>query len=251
MSKKIVCLGSFVVDLTCRSEHLPAPGETIKTDWFKMGPGGKGANQAVAAKRAGGNIVIMTKIGTDLLSRVALDNFKKEGFDEKYILIDESNFTGIALINVDKNTSENSITVAPGACEHITEKDIALLKGEIETGDIFLTQLEVNLDAIERAIQIAFDNKKIIVLNTAPALPVSDSLLGKVTIVTPNEIEASMLTGVEVTDKASAGRAARVFFDKGIKNVVITLGKKGAYVNDSRTEAMIDPIDVKVIPPMF
>jgi ribokinase len=247
MPKKIVCLGSFVVDLTCRSEHLPATGETIKTDYFKMGPGGKGANQAVAAKRAGGNIVIMTKVGTDILSRVALDNFKKEGFDEKYILIDESNFTGIALINVDKNTSENSITVAPGACEHITENDIALLKGEIETGDIFLTQLEMNLDAIEKAIQIAFDSKKTIVLNTAPALPVSDSLLSKVTIVTPNEIEASMLTHVEVTDKASAGRAAKVFFEKGVKNVVITLGKKGAYINDGKTEAMIDPINVKVI----
>jgi ribokinase len=247
MLKKIVCLGSFVVDLTCRSDHLPVPGETIKTDYFKMGPGGKGANQAVAAKRAGGDIVIMTKVGTDILSHVALDNFKKEGFDEKYILIDESNFTGIALINVDKNTSENSITVAPGACDHITENDIAFLKREIETSDIFLTQLEVNMDAIEKAVQIAFDNKKTVVLNPAPALPLSDSLLSKVTIIIPNEIEASMLTKIEVTDKISAGRAAKVFFDKGVKNVVITLGNKGAYFNDGRTEAMIAPIDVKVV----
>lgn len=248
MSKKIVCLGSFVVDLTCRSEHLPIPGETIKTDYFKMGPGGKGANQAVAAKRAGGNIVIMTKVGTDILSHVALNNFRQEGFDEKYILIDESNFTGIALINVDKNTSENFITVAPGACDHITENDIALLKDEIETSDIFLTQLEVNMDAIEEAVQIAFDNKKTVVLNPAPALPLSDSLLQKVTIIIPNEIEASMLTRVEaITDKVSAGRAAKVFFDKGVKNVVITLGNKGAYINDGRTETMIAPIDVKVV----
>jgi len=246
--KKIVCLGSFVVDLTCRSDYLPSPGETIKTDYFKMGPGGKGANQAVAAKRSGGNIVLMTKVGTDLLSKLALDHFKKEGFDEKYILIDENNFTGIALINVDKNTSENSITVAPGACEHISMHDIELLKGEIETGDIFLTQLEVNMDAIEEAIKIAWDCKKTIVLNTAPASPISDELLSKVTIVTPNEIEASMLTNVEVTDKESAGRAARVFFDKGVKTVVITLGKKGAYVNDGdKIEEIIDPIDVKVI----
>jgi len=246
--KKIVCLGSFVVDLTCRSEHLPSPGETIKTDYFKMGPGGKGANQAVAARRAGGNIVLMTKVGTDILSKLALDHFKQEGFDEKYILIDEKNFTGIALINVDKNTSENSITVAPGACEHISSQDIELLKGEIESGDIFLSQLEVNMDAIEKAIKIAWNCKKTVVLNTAPALFVPNELLGMVTIVTPNEIEASMLTNIEVTDKDSAGRAARVFFDKGVKTVVITLGKKGAYINDGdKIEEIIDPIDVKVI----
>ncbi|GHU83715.1 ribokinase [Spirochaetia bacterium] len=247
MAKKITCLGSFVVDLTCRADHLPVPGESVITDYFKMGPGGKGSNQAVAAKRAGGNIVLMTKVGSDILSRVALDNFKQEGFDQRFIVIDETIFTGIALINVDKNTSENSIVVAPGACEHITDKDIALLKPEIESCDIFLTQLEVNIDAIEKAMKIAYDNKKIIVLNTAPVREISDELLGMATIVTPNEIEASILTKVEVTDKSSAGKAARVFFDKGIKNVVITLGKKGCYLNDGAVEEIIEPVEVKTI----
>ena len=247
MPNKITCLGSFVVDLTCRVEHLPLPGESIVTDYFKMGPGGKGSNQAVAAKRAGADIVLMTKIGTDILSTVALESFKKEGFDDKFIIIDDANFTGIALINVDKNTGQNSIAVAPGACEHINDNDINLLKPQIEASDIFLTQLEVNMDAIEKCINIAYENKKMIVLNTAPVRQISDDLISKATIITPNEIEASILTNVEVTDIDSARKAAHVFFDKGVENVIITLGKKGSYINDKKTEAIIEPIDVKTI----
>jgi ribokinase len=247
MPKKIVCLGSFVVDLTCRSDHLPLPGETVITDYFKMGPGGKGSNQAVAAKRAGGTIVLMTKVGNDILSQVAFGSFKKEGFDEKYILVDQDTFTGIALINVDKNTAENSITVASGACGHLTGDDIGLLKPEIESCDIFLTQLETNLDAIEKAVGIAYEHKKTIVVNTAPVQAISDELLGKITVVTPNEIEASLLTKVEVRDKSSARKAAGVFFDRGVTCVVITLGKKGCYINDGKTESLVDPIEVKTI----
>jgi ribokinase len=189
----------------------------------------------------------MTKVGNDILSQVALGSFKKEGFDEKYILIDNDTFTGIALINVDKNTGENSITVASGACGHLTGDDIGLLKPEIESCDIFLTQLETNLDAVEKAVGIAYENKKTIVVNTAPVQAISDELLGKITLVTPNEIEASLLTKVEVRDKGSAGKAARIFFDKGVKYVVITLGKKGCYINDGKTEALVDPIEVKTI----
>lgn len=247
MPKKITCLGSFVVDLTCRADHLPVPGETVITDYFKMGPGGKGSNQAIAAKRANANIILMTKIGNDILSQVAINSFKKEGFDEKYIIIDNDNFTGIALINVDKNTSENSIVVAPGACEHINDNDIALLKPEIESCDIFLTQLEVNIDAIEKVINIAYKNKKIVVLNSAPVREISDDLISKCTIITPNEIEASILTKVNVTDINSARKAAHVFFDKGVENVIITLGKQGSYVNDKKTEKLIETIDVKTI----
>jgi ribokinase len=247
MPKKITCLGSFVVDLTCRVDRLPLPGETLVTDYFKMGPGGKGSNQAVAAKRAGGNITLMTKVGQDILSQVALDNFRKEGFDERYIIVDKDIFTGIALINVDKKTAENSIVVAPGACEHITDDDIAVLKPEIESCDIFLTQLEVNIDAIEKAVRIAYDNKKIIVLNTAPVREISAELLSRAAIITPNEVEAAALTGIEVTDKSSAGKAARAFFDRGIKNVVITLGKKGCYLNDGKIEEIIEPVEVDTI----
>lgn len=247
MRSKITCLGSFVVDLTCRSEHLPIPGETVATDYFKMGPGGKGANQATASKRTGGNITLMTKIGNDLLSNVAIESFNKEGFDPKYIIRDDNNFTGIALITVDKNTSQNSIVVAAGACEHINDNDLELLRPEIESCDIFLTQLELNLDIIEKAIDMAYKNNKIIVLNTAPAKIISDEVLRKVTIVTPNEIEASILTNVEVKDIDSAREAAKVFFKKGVQKVIITLGKNGSYVNDGNKEKFVPSIEVETI----
>jgi ribokinase len=247
MAKKIACLGSFITELTTRSERLPRPGESLITDYFYMGPGGKGSNQAVAARRAGGNIVMMVKVGNDILAKFAHENLKKEGFDERFIVVDNGHTTGIAQILVDKNTAENSIVVVPGASENINDADIALFRSEIESCDIFLTQLEVNIEAVEKTVQIAHDNKKTIVLNTAPYRALSDTLLGKITLVTPNEVEASLFTGVEVTDKNSASKAAKVFFDKGIPYVVITLGKKGCYVSDGKQEEMIEPIPVQTI----
>jgi ribokinase len=245
--KKIACLGSFITELTFRTDRLPMPGESMLSDSFKMGPGGKGANQAVAARRAGGNISLMVKVGNDILARFAHENLKKEGFSEKYIVVDEKNVTGVAFICVNKNTGENSIIVVPGACEHVTGEDIALFENEIETCDIFLAQLEVNVDAVTKAVNRASKSKKTIVLNTAPVRELSDDLLSKITIVTPNEVEAALLTKVEVNDKDSARRAARVFFDKGIPNVIITLGKKGCYVSGGNREELIDPIDVHTV----
>jgi ribokinase len=248
MTKKIVCLGSFMTEFTCRTDRLPVPGETLISDYFYLGPGGKGSNQAVAAKRAGGNVVLMLKVGNDLHSAIARENFKRESFDEKYLVVDtDGNPTGIAIIIVDKITAENSMVVMHGACGRVTEADIALLRPEIESCNIFLTQLETNVDAVEKAIQIAYNHQKTIVLNTAPARQLSPELLSKVTIVTPNEVEAAVLTKVEVTDKSSAGKAAHVFFDCGIQSVIITLGKKGCYVNDGKREAIIDAIAVQTV----
>jgi ribokinase len=247
MGKKIACLGSFIVELTSRVDRLPLPGESLLSDNFKLGQGGKGSNQAVAIRRAGGNVVFMAKIGNDLLSKIAWDHFEKEGFDKKYIVTDNENATGVAIINVDKNTAQNSIIVVPGACEHLTGADIDLFKDEIESCDIFLTQLEANVDAVEKAVQIAFEKKKTIVVNTAPARELPDDLLRKITIVTPNEIEAFMLTRVEVVDKSSAEKAAKVFFAKGIPYIVITLGKSGCYIYDGKHSEIIDPIDVRTV----
>ena len=247
MGKKIACLGSFIVELTSRADRLPMPGESLLSDNFKLGQGGKGSNQAVAIKRAGGNIEFMAKIGADLLSKIAWDHFEKEGFNKKYIISDEENATGVALIIINKNTSQNSIVVIPGACEHLTSADIELFRSEIETCDIFLTQLESNVDAVEKAVQIAWENKKTIVFNTAPARELPDELLSKITIVTPNEIEAFMLTKIEVVDKNSAEKAARIFFEKGIPNIIITLGKNGCYVFDGKNNGIIDSINVNTV----
>ncbi len=209
--------------------------------------GGKGSNQAIAAKRCNADILLMTKIGEDVLSEVALSTYKKENFDMSFILKDKNYDTGIALINVDKNTSQNSITVYPGACLHFNDDDIKLLSKEIEKCDIFLSQLEINIDAVQKCIDIAYKNNKTIVLNTAPIVPIATESLAKCTVITPNEIEASLLTGVEVSDMESARKSSHVFFDMGIKNVIITLGKKGSYVNDKKTESFIEPIEVKTV----
>lgn len=247
MAKKIACFGSFVAELTSRVDRLPRPGETLISDHFKLGAGGKGSNQAVATRRAGGNIVFMAKVGTDLLSNIAKEHYAREGFNPKYIVTDDKYPTGVAIINVDKNTGENSIILVPGVCEHCTSEDIALFRNEIESCDIFLAQLEANIDAVAEAVQIAWDNKKTIVVNTAPARELPDDILSKITIVIPNETEAAVLTKVEVVDRNSAEKAARVFFDKGIPYVIITLGKNGCYVSDGKHGEMIDSIPVRTI----
>jgi len=247
MGKKIACFGSFIAELTSRVDRLPKPGESLISDYFKLGAGGKGSNQAAAVKRAGGNIVFMAKIGNDLLSQIARDHYKREGFDPKYIVTDNDFPTGAAMISVDKNTGENSIIVIPGVSEHCTGADIALFRNEIETCDIFLAQLEANIDAVEKAVQIAWENKKTIVINTAPARELPDDLLSKISIVIPNEIEASVITKIEVIDKSSAEKAARVFHEKGIPIVIITLGRNGCYVSSGKYGEIIDAIPVQTI----
>ena len=247
MGKKIACFGSFIAELTSRVDRLPRPGESLISDYFRLGAGGKGSNQAVAIKRAGGNIVFMAKIGSDLLSQIARDHYQREGFNPKYIITDSEYPTGVAIINVDKNTGENSIVLIPGVSEQCTGADIALFRSEIETCDIFLAQLEANIDAVEKAVQIAWENKKVIIINTAPARELSDDLLSKISIVIPNEIEASVITKVEVIDESSAKKAAHILYDKGIPNVIITLGRNGCYVFDGKHGEIIDSIPVKTV----
>jgi len=247
MRKKIACFGSFIAELTSRVDRLPRPGESLISDYFRLGAGGKGSNQAVAIKRAGGNIVFMAKIGSDLLSQIARDHYQREGFNPKYIITDSEYPTGVAIINVDKNTGENSIVLIPGVSEQCTGADIALFRNEIETCDIFLAQLEANIDAVEKAVQIAWENKKVIIINTAPARELSDDLLSKISIVIPNEIEASVITKVEVIDESSAKKAAHILYDKGIPNVIITLGRNGCYVFDGKHGEIIDSIPVKTV----
>lgn len=244
---RITIMGSFVVDLTGRAPHLPITGETVKGTSFKLGPGGKGSNQGVAAQRAGAEVTMITKVGKDTFGKVAIDNFKKENMDTSFIFEDEEHETGAALIMVDENTSENKILVILGACENFTDKDIAAAKESIENADIFLTQLETNVDAVEKVIDIAYKKGVKIVLNPAPVQQIPDEVLRKIDIITPNEVEASILTGVKIENMEDAKKAADVFLSKGVKNVVITLGSKGAYVRTKDNERCIPPIPVKPI----
>ena len=247
MGKPIVVFGSFVVDLTSRSQGLPVPGQTILGSSFKLGPGGKGSNQAVAAHRAGGDVTLVTKLGPDVFADVALNFYRGEGMNTGYILRDEATATGAALILVDEVSAQNEIVVVSGACAKITPEDVEKCRGLIEGADILLLQHEINFDAQRAVIDIAHAAGVRIVLNPAPAVAIPDDVLAKIDTVTPNETEAQVLTGVEVKNREDAEKAAKVFLGKGVKNVVITMGALGAFAADGVKSELLPQLDVKAI----
>jgi ribokinase len=250
MAKKVTVVGSFVVDLMARSPHIPVQGETVKGSIFKMGPGGKGSNQAVAAHRCGGDVVLITKVGKDLFGRVALDFYEQEGMDTSYVYEDDALATGIALIMVDEHTSQNSITVVPGACGAITKDEIARAASVLDDTRVMIAQLETNLDILKPAVDRVHAGGGIAILNPAPP-PVEeleDSFITLFDLLTPNETEASFLTGIDVVDIPSAHLAAQRLRGMGVKDVIITLGKMGAYLLTNDGQGLHFPtMDVEVL----
>ena len=247
MGEKITVFGSFVVDLMGRTPHLPVPGETVKGSFFKQGAGGKGFNQGIAAHKAGGNVAMVTKLGRDSLANVALDAMDDVAMSKDYLFYNDEVATGIALIMVDENTSQNEIVIVPGACGTITEEDIQSVAECIRQPSYLLLQLEVNQDANERVAQLAKEAGVKVIINTAPYQPVSGEFLRGAWLVTPNEVEAEALTGIPVTDLESADRAAAVLFARGIQNVLITLGGRGVYINTKEHSEIIPAYKVKAI----
>lgn len=247
MSKKITIFGSFVVDLMARTPHLPVPGETVKGSMFKMGPGGKGFNQGVAAHKAGAQVSMITKLGKDTFAGVALDAMKELEMDASKVFITETTETGIALITVDEKTSQNEIVVVLGACNTISDEEIDTIADVVKESAYLLTQLETNLSATERVIDIAYESGVKVILNTAPVQPISDDMLGKVYLITPNEVEAEILTGIRVENEENAKKAAEWFFAKGVKNVLITLGGRGVFIADHEKQGIIPAYKVKAI----
>lgn len=249
MGKHILVFGSYVVDLMSRSPHLPVPGETVKCSMFKMGAGGKGFNQGVAAHKSGGEVTMVTKIAHDPFGDIAVDTMKQLGMDTSYLLYNEDPQvgTGTALILVDENTSQNMIGVTAGACGTISAADIDALEPLLEKSAYLLLQLEVNIDADERIIDLAKRHGVKVILNTAPVAPITDEMLAKVDIVTPNEVEAEILTGIPITSEEKALEAAQVFFAKGVGEVVITLGSRGVFVATRDAHRLIPANKVKVL----
>ena len=244
---KITVFGSFVVDLTGWAPHLPLAGETVFGETFKMGPGGKGSNQAVAAHRAGADVTFITKLGADLFSRVATDFYGKEGMDASYCLTDTEKATGIALICVDEQSGQNQILVVPGACTNFTDADIERIRPVIEQSDYLLVQFEVNMDALEKVMDIARPKGVKIVLNTAPVRQVSPALLQKADIITPNEVEAGGLLGMEIKDAEDAKKACDAFHAMGILCAVITMGKAGVFVSTGSEQRMVPSYPVNAV----
>ncbi|WP_301107470.1 ribokinase [Sporosarcina sp.] len=224
----VLVIGSYVTDLMTLTPNLPKPGETVLGGPFKMGPGGKGANQATAAARSGSNVTYMTKLGTDLFAEQALKHFKNEGMNIDYITQDPDEITGTAQIIVDQ-FSENCIAVALGACGKITKDDVYSMEEKFESADIALVQYETSMEAIQTVIELATKHDVPLILNPAPYREFPFELLKQVTYITPNEIEASELSGITVIDEESAEKAAKKIAELGIPTVIITMGKQGVY----------------------
>ena len=247
MGKRIVVFGSYVTDLTGRGMRFPVPGETVLGTSFQSGPGGKGSNQAVAAFRAGGDVTLVTKLGRDAFGRIARDFYTAEGMNTDELLEDETCETGAALIMVNQQSGQNMIMVLNGACSCITPEDVRAKQALIEQADYLLVQMEINVDALEHVIRIAHDSGVRVILNPAPVQKMGDEIMAMIDTVTPNDTEAAALTGVEVVDLESAHRAAQVLLDKGVRNVIITLGGNGVYATDGTHEELIERIPVNAV----
>lgn len=225
---QITVVGSYVTDLMSRTPHMPKPGETVLGGPFKMGPGGKGGNQAIAASRQGSRVYLVTKVGNDQFGQDALAYFNREQIETSYIYVDPEETTGIALIAVD-DQSENMIVVAPGACGKLQADDVIRAEQAIAQSAIVLTQLETSLEAVTTTVQLAQKHGVPVLLNPAPYRAVPAELLAQVTYLTPNETEAAQLTGIEVKDEQTACQAAFALYHLGVPHVIITLGQKGCY----------------------
>ena len=242
----ILVVGSSNTDMVIKAEHLPVAGETILGGSFFMNPGGKGANQAVAAARLGGNVTFICKTGNDIFGKQCVQLFEDEGINTSYLLSDVKNPSGVALITVDRN-AENCIVVASGANAALKPNDLEKTREMIEQSKIVLMQLEIPIETVEYVAEIANQKGIKVVLNPAPARELSNSLLSNITFITPNRTEASMLSGIEVKDIETAKQAAKIIKDKGVNTVIVTLGKEGALIHHHDEFTYIPAPDVEAI----
>lgn len=242
--KSIVVLGSSNTDMVVKSARIPAPGETVLGGHFLMNPGGKGANQAVAAARMGGRVTFVAKVGEDFFGREACALFSREGINTEFIMTDPTEPSGVALIMVDED-GENCIAVAPGANSALTPTDISVARRTIEHSDALLMQLEIPVETVLCAAQWAYASQVPVIINPAPACELPIEIFPCTTLLTPNENEAELLTGIRVIDQPSAGRAAAELCAMGVGSVVITLGARGAYIYEDGTGIMVAALPVK------
>lgn len=238
----IVVIGSSNTDMVIKADRLPAPGETILGGEFVMAAGGKGANQAVAAARLGGSVVFVARVGADSLGETAVAGYAREGIDTSLIERDTEKATGVALILVD-DKGENVISVASGANYNLSPADVDRAIEAVKSADMVVVQLESPLDTIAHVSKLARLAGVPVILDPAPAPnePLPAEILAHITYIKPNETEASRLTGIEVTDEASAQKAAEKLLALGVKGVIITLGKSGALVVESGRDPVLVP----------
>lgn len=238
MSVPIYVVGSSNTDMVVKADKLPSPGETVIGGTFLMNPGGKGANQAVTASRLGSNVTFVASIGNDIFGRQALQQFQREKINTSFIITDKSHPSGVALINVDAN-GENSIAVAPGANAQLSIVKVEQALKAMPNNTILLLQLEIPLETVEYIIEQGHRKDVKVILNPAPANRLSENVFQHIYLITPNESEAELLTGIRLTNMESTREAAEALHKKGVKNVVITLGSKGAYLSNTTFKELI------------
>ncbi|MDD0824069.1 ribokinase [Mannheimia sp. AT1] len=244
--KNLTVLGSINADHVISVPYFAKPGETLTGHSYHIAYGGKGANQAVAAARLGAKVSFIGCIGNDDIGRAMKSAFAQDGINTHPIKTIENEMTGIAMIQV-AESGENSIVISAGANGHLDEAVVAEYQTEIVQADCLLMQLETPLPAIIQAAKIAKESGTKVILNPAPAQALPDELLSLLDMITPNETEAEILTGVKVIDESSAQQAAQVFHQKGIETVLITLGSKGVFVSENEVGQIVAGFRVKAV----
>ena len=243
--KSICVFGVFVADLCFVANAIPEKGQTILGNKHIVGPGGKGSNQAIAAARLGGKVNFITKIGKDQNANMALNLYKEVGINTDSIIQDENQLTGVAGIMINEKTGDNAINIVPGAAGSLTNKDIDKNLSFIENSEIFLTQLETPYEVTSYALQKAKESGLTTIFNPAPASNINESDFKSMDYFTPNETEASFYLKKNVESKIEIEEAAKNFLNKGVKNIVITLGSKGVYFANSSESYFLDAFNLK------
>jgi ribokinase len=232
--------------MVVKTLRLPKPGETIIGGDFFMFPGGKGANQAVAAARLGGNVIFGCNLGNDLFGKQALENFKKDGIDTSHISLDNDFPTGVAVITVDEK-AENSIVVAPGSNGQLSPKHINQMEVAFQQVEIILTQLEIPAETTHAVMALAHKYQKRVIINPAPARALSNDILDGLFLITPNETETELLTGIYPDTEENCKKACTLLIKKGVEHVIITLGDEGAFYASAKESFLISSEKVKAI----
>jgi len=242
----VLVIGSANMDLVISVEKFPQPGETIFGKKFQMFPGGKGSNQAVFCAKLGAKTYFLGRIGNDDFGKSLSKNMKSEGVDIHHLLIDENESTGTALITVD-GKGENEIVVISASNMKLSPNDIESKRKIFNEVKIVITQLETPLNTVIQAARIAKENRNIFILNPAPAQELPRKLLSMIDYLTPNETELELLSGIRVKDKKSVELAAEELLKKGVKNVIVTMGKKGAYLITNERKQIFPAKKVNVV----
>ena len=242
----IVVIGSLNMDMVVRTSRAPSAGETLFGQEFALSAGGKGANQAVSAARLGGKVTMIGRVGKDTFGSELLEIMRQEGINIEHISVSEKQATGVASIVLEED-GENRIIVVPGANIELTVEDIQALESVISQAKIVVMQLEMDLAMSEHAVAIAHKHGIPLILNPAPARALKDEMLSQVTYLTPNETEAGILSGITVDNLETAEKAARVLLQKGVQNVIMTLGSKGALIVNHEGAKLVSGFKVKAI----